>query len=99
FNLASLTAIKEEVLPIYAVVEYIINTLFTLYPQVLKERYGLEEVNDDIIEVLDYIGKRRGCLIKGGEIDYDKVVSIIINEIKDGTIKNITFDRIEDYEK
>jgi len=98
FNLASLTAIKEEVLPIYDVVEYILNTLCKYYPEVLKERYKVEEVNDDIIETLDIIGKKRGCLIKGGEIDYDKVVGIIINEIKDGTIKNITFDRMEDYE-
>ncbi|MDD2435067.1 MAG: ribosome biogenesis GTPase YlqF [Bacilli bacterium] len=99
FNLASLTAIKEEVLPIYDVVEYIIRTLFNLYPDILKERYGLEKVSDDIIETLDFIGKKRGCLIKGGEIDYDKVISIILNEIKDGTIKKITFDRVEDYEK
>lgn len=98
FNLASLTAIKEEVLPIYDVVEYILNTLYEYYPDVLKERYNVTEINDDIIETLDVIGKKRGCLIKGGEIDYDKVVSIIINEIKDGTIKNITFDRIKDYE-
>lgn len=98
FNLASLTAIKEEVLPIYDVVEYILNTLYKYYPKVLEDRYSLTEVNEDIIETLDIIGKKRGCLIKGGEIDYDKVVGIIINEIKDGTIKNITFDRMEDYE-
>lgn len=99
FNLASLTAIKEEVLPLFDVVEYILNTLYKYYPEVLKDRYGISEVSDDIIETLDIVGKRRGCLIKGGEIDYEKVVSIIINEIKDGVIRNITFDRIENYEK
>ncbi|MGE5455724.1 MAG: ribosome biogenesis GTPase YlqF [Ignavibacteriales bacterium] len=99
FNLASLTAIKEEVLPLFDVVEYILNTLYKYYPETLKDRYGITEVNDDIVETLDVVGKRRGCLIKGGEIDYEKVVSIIINEIKDGVIKNITFDRLEDYEK
>lgn len=99
FNLASLTAIKEEVLPLFDVVEYILNTLYKYYPKVLEDRYGITEVSDDIIETLDVIGKRRGCLIKGGEIDYEKVVSIIINEIKDGVIKNITFDRMENYEK
>lgn len=97
FNLASLTAIKEEVLPIYDVVEYILNTLLEYYPKQLEERYGVTEVDEDIFETLDYIGKRRGCLIKGGEIDYEKVVGIIISEIKDGTIKNITFDRFNDY--
>ena len=98
FNLASLTAIKEEILPIYDVIEYILNTLFKYYPEKLEERYGITEINEDIILTYDEIGKRRGCLIKGGEIDYDKVVNIILNDIKNGNIKNITFDRIEDYE-
>ena len=98
FNLASLTAIREEVLPLYAVVEYILKTLLKYYPDQLENRYGITEVEDDYILTLESIGKRRGCLIKGGEIDYDKVVSIIINEVKNGTIKNITFDRMSDYE-
>ena len=98
FNLASLTAIREEVLPLYDVVEYILKTLLKYYPYQLENRYGITEVEDDYILTLESIGKRRGCLIKGGEIDYDKVVSIIINEVKNGTIKNITFDRMSDYE-
>lgn len=97
FNLASLTAIKEDVLPLYDVVEYIIRTLLEYYPNILKERYQITEVNDDFVETLDIIGKRRGCLIKGGEIDYEKVINIILNEVKNGTIKNITFDRLGDY--
>ena len=98
FNLASLTAIREEVLPLYDVVEYILKTLLKYYPDQLENRYGITEVEDDYILTLESIGKRRGCLIKGGEIDYDKVVSIIINEVKNGTIKNITFDRMSNYE-
>lgn len=94
FNLASLTAIKEEILPLYDVAEYILNTLYTYYPHILREKYNFEELSDNIIDDLEAIGKRRGCLIKGGEIDYDKVVSIIINDLKSGNIKNITFDRI-----
>ena len=47
---------------------------------------------------MDTIGKRRGCLLKGNEIDYDKVIRIVINDIKNGYIKNITFERISDYE-
>ena len=50
------------------------------------------------MEVFDTIGKKRGCLIKGGEVDYDRVCSIVINDIKEGYIKGITFDRISDYE-
>lgn len=96
YNLASLTAIKEEILPLYDVVEYLLHTLEQYYPKILKERYQIDAVEEDIIVTLEQIGKRRGCLIKGGEIDYDKVVAIILNDIKSGMIKNITFDRIEE---
>jgi ribosome biogenesis GTPase A len=61
FNLASLTAIKEEILPLYDVIEYILRTLEKYYPQLLQERYGINSVNDDIIETLDIVGKKRGC--------------------------------------
>lgn len=97
FNLASLSAIREEILPMYDVCEYILNTMYKYYPETLEERYGLTEIDDDIINTMDIIGKKRGCLIKGGEIDYDKVINVIMNDIKN-YFKNITFDRIEDHE-
>ena len=94
YNLASLTAIKEEVLPINQVVNYILNTLYKFYPNKLEERYGITTYSDDLfVETLDFIGQKRGCLIKGGEIDYDKVFAVIMNDIKNGYIKEITFDR------
>ncbi len=93
-NLASLTAIKEEILPLFDVCEYILRTLLKYYPDKLKERYGITEI-DDIIEVMDIIGKKRGCLVKGGEVDYDKVINIIMTDIKNNYFKNITFDRID----
>ena len=96
FNLASFTAIKEEVLPLYDIVEYILRTLQKYYPNKLLERYGIEEVEEDMITTLEIIGKKRGCLLRGGQIDYDKAVSIVMNDIKEGYIKEITFDRYQE---
>ena len=98
FNLATFTAIREEILPQFEVASYILETLDKYYPELLKERYSIEDLNDDIVITMEEIGKRRGCLIKGGEIDYDKVIKLIINDIKSGYIKGITFDKVEDYE-
>ncbi len=95
FNLASFTAIKEEILPLYDVSKYIINTLYKYYPNTLKTRFDIDKLDDDFVTTLEIIGKKRGCLIHGGEIDYDKIISVIINEIKSGMIKNITFDRFD----
>ncbi len=96
YNLASLTAIKEEILPLDRVSIYILNTLDKYYNNILKERYGIDKVNNiDIEETLNIIGRKRGCIISGGEIDYDKVYNVIINDIKNGIIKGITFDRCD----
>ena len=96
FNLASLTAIKEEILPIDRVVIYILNTLDKYYNNILKERYGIDKVdNEKIEETLESIGRKRGCLVRGGIVDYDKVYSVVMNDIKNGIIKGITFDRYE----
>lgn len=95
YNLASLTAIKEEVLPIDDVVFYILKTLYKYYPEKLNDRYNIDyEITDDNYEdVLVTIGSKRGCLVRGGCVDYDKVYTVILNDIKNGLIKNITFDR------
>ena len=96
-NLASTTAIKEEVLPKDKIAVYIIEFLHKYYPNVLLEKYSISSVEDFDL-VYETIGKKRGFLMKGGVVDYDRVTDCIINDIKQGKISGITFDRIEDYE-
>ncbi|MDD2625681.1 MAG: ribosome biogenesis GTPase YlqF [Bacilli bacterium] len=92
FNLASLSSIKEEILPIDEVSIFVLNKLNKFYPKILKEIYNLDNI-DNVEESIYLIGKNRGCLIKGGEVDYNKVYKLILKDIRDGKIKNITFDR------
>lgn len=95
-NLSASTVIKEEILPLDEVVTYILKFLCKYYPMKLKERYGIINIDDNnIIEAYDQIGKARGCLLKGNEIDYDRVITIVINDVKNGQLKGITFDRYE----
>ncbi len=96
YNLASLTSIKEEILPIDDVVFYILSTLERYYPEKLEKRYGISNVTEDTFEdILVTIGNKRGCIVKGGCVDYDKVYTVIMNDIKTGLIPEITFDRIK----
>lgn len=99
FHLASFTAIKEEVLPLESVSIYILKSLLKYYPSIAKERYGITEIGEDIMDTFAIIGKKRGCLVKGGEVDYDKVYATIMNDMKNGHIKNITFDRFDTFIK
>ena len=96
YNLASFSAIKESVLSTYDVANYILVKLAEMYPLVLKNRYGLDSLEDDKEKLMTEIGKKRGCLVKGNQIDLEKTSLLIINDLKQGLIKNITFDRIEE---
>lgn len=97
YNLASTTAIKEDILPKEEIAIYIIKFLHKYYPDVLESYYGVTDISD-FYEVYETIGKRRGFIMRGGIIDDDRVTDLIINDIKQGRIKGITFDRIKDYE-
>ena len=91
-NLASMTAIKEEVLDLEDISIYIIDTMFKYYPDSIKVRYNITN-NDDIVETLNLIGKKIGA-VKNGETDYDKVYVTILKDLREGRLGRITFDNI-----
>ena len=92
YTLATFTAIKEEILPLEEVFTFIINTLYKYYPNILKERYDVDNI-DDIEEVINTIGKKRYCYLKGGVVNYEQVYHLVLQDIKNGLIPKITFDR------
>lgn len=91
-NLASMTAIKEEILDLEEVSIYIINTMLKLYPKQIKERYNIENV-EDIVELLDKIGKKIGA-IRNHETDYEKVYTTVLKDLREGYLGRVTFDRL-----
>ena len=94
--LASFSSIKEEILDNMDLACFILRKMMKLYPKNLKERYGITELDDDFIETFDIIGKKRGALTRGGVADYEKVSNIIVQDLKNGYLGNVTFDRLED---
>jgi ribosome biogenesis GTPase A len=90
-NLASMTAIKEEILDIEEVAIYIVKTMLDLYPGKIKERYNIT-TQEDIIDILDTIGKKIGA-IRNHETDYEKVYITILKDLREGYLGRVTFDR------
>ncbi len=93
--LACLSSIKEEILNSDEIATFILRKLYELYPDRLENRYGILELDEDLVEVYDIIAAKRGALSRGGVADYEKVSNIIIRDFKNGYFGPITFDRLK----
>ena len=91
-NLAAMTAIKEEILEKDDIAIYIINKMLSDYEDNIKTRYNISQTND-IVEVLDQIGKKIGA-IRNNETDYERVYTKVIKDLQDGYLGKVTFDEI-----
>ena len=96
FNLASMTAIREDILNKEEVAIYIIQKMLRYYKESIENRYHLTHVND-VVEVLEDIGKSIGAR-RGEEIDYDRVYDVVLKDLRDGLLGKVTFDIYEDRE-
>ena len=93
YTLACFSSIKDEILPIDEVACYILKYMFDNYRDLLFNRYGSFSLDEeDYTEAYEYIGRKRGCLVRGNEVDYNKVSNIIIKDLRDGYLGKVTFD-------
>ncbi|SEH72662.1 Ras superfamily GTP-binding protein YlqF [Halobacillus karajensis] len=92
YRLASIGTIKDQILPKEDVAAYVLDFLNHTYPDLLEERFGLQNV-DDIMEVFASIGKKRGCLESGGQVNFDKVADIILQDLRTGKLGSISLER------
>jgi len=94
FRLAITGAIKEDIYDIEKVMVHMLSLLREQYSERLIERYNLiPPLPENTTELLDLIGKRRGCLRSGGLIDYEKTRRLILKEFRDTKLGNFTLDR------
>ena len=93
YNLASMTAIKEEVLDTEDLAIYIIKKMLSEYKDNIVNRYNITST-EDVIEVLDQIGKKIGA-VRNNETDYERVYKKVIKDLQDGYLGKVTFDNLE----
>lgn len=92
-KLATTGAIKDTILNLQDVAVYALRFLAMHYPDRLEERYSLTDIPDDIVELFDAIGKRRGCLASGGAVDYDKVAELVLRDIRTEKLGRLSFEK------
>lgn len=96
--LAFIGSINDEILNKDELAMELIRFLETYYPQILPQRYLLDEDKEvssgsrTELEWLSQIAKVRGCLLKGGEPDYGKAAAIVIDDFRSGRLGRITLE-------
>lgn len=107
-NLAFTGTIKDDILQTEEIGFELLKTLTKNYMQNLIERYKLteeqindiiqnqeQEENEKVLEIMNLIGKKRGAVISGGEINIEKVANILIDDFRSGKLGKITLEKVE----
>ncbi len=93
FRLAASGAIHDKVIDYEHIAKFAAAFLMEAYPNFLLARYKLAEMPHDATCLLEEIGKKRGCLVKGGHVDFQKVGELFLRELRNGTIGLISYER------
>lgn len=92
-KLAFTGAINDEAIDRELITQVFLDTMLKYYPERLKERYKItEELPEEPLALLELIGRKRGCLMKGGVIDMEKAQRIVLTDFRSGKLGTISLD-------
>ncbi|MBR6072493.1 MAG: ribosome biogenesis GTPase YlqF [Acholeplasmatales bacterium] len=94
-RLAICGSIKDDILNTNEIALGAISIIKNKYGILLKERYKLENIDDDDLNILTNIAKNRGCLLKGGEPDYLRAAVLFINDLRSIRIGRMSYEEPE----
>ncbi len=92
-NLAFCGSIKDEILDVATLALELIKVLQRDYPQLLKDRYKLDEIDEDALTNMENIALKRGFILPGRRIDYERCGKTVLDEFRSGKIGNITLEQ------
>ena len=93
-RLAATGAIAGDVFNASEVVAELMSSLAKTSPEILKEQYNIENPDQDPQVLLEQAGRRRGCLLPGGNIDFDRAEMVVLRDFRSGKLGRITLDPI-----
>ena len=93
-RLAATGAIAGDVFDADTVVPELMRVLARTAPDALRKKYGIEDAAADPQILLAQAGKRRGCILPGGAIDYARAQTMILNDFRSGKLGRITLDAV-----
>lgn len=90
-NIAYIGSVNDDILDETELSMNLIGKLKTDYPGSIGARYETDE-SSEILDILEGIARKRGCLKKGGDVDYDKAAHIVLDDFRSGKIGKITLE-------
>lgn len=98
-KLAFTGAIKDEIMDIEELACHLLVFFRDNYPERLTERYKMTDFEDmEPYDMLTLLGKKRGFVVSGGEIDTERAAKILLDEFRGARLGNITLEKPEDFE-
>jgi ribosome biogenesis GTPase A len=94
-NLAFCGSIKDDILGVQDLGFELIRVLGEAYPDLLQQRYKLDEVSEQAIENMDNIALKRGFIMSGKRIDYERTGRTVLDEFRGGKIGRITLEKVK----
>ena len=95
YRLAATGAIRDTALDLQDVACFVADFFLQDYPEFIRQRYDLETLPQSEIELLEIIARKRGCIISGGRVDFEKVSRLIIAELRSGELGAICLETPE----
>lgn len=94
-KLAFIGSVKAEIMDSETIAWRLLTVLKNDYPGLLIDRYKIKEIPEDIeaYELLELIGRKRGMLIRGGEIDTERAAVMIMEEYRNGKLGRLSFEK------
>ncbi|TXD96136.1 ribosome biogenesis GTPase YlqF [Psychrobacter frigidicola] len=92
YRLAATGGIRDTAFDFDDVAGYTAEYLLQAYPELLKERYKIEELPKTDGDFFEIAGRNRGLLKKGGVVDIYRMSEILVNELRSGTIGRISLE-------
>ena len=94
-KLAFTGAINDEIYDREQVTALLLSVMRRDYPERLQERFKFKgEMPEDGLALLEAIGRKRGCLVKGGVVDLEKAQNIVLTEFRSGKLGLVTLDEV-----
>ncbi|MFA8437524.1 ribosome biogenesis GTPase YlqF [Pueribacillus sp. YX66] len=97
YCLAATGAIKDDLLDFQDVALFLLKHLHIHYPERVQERYRLLELPDDTLALFDAIAMKRGFLMTGGHVDYDRTAEMLLREFRSLKLGSITLENPGDF--